>query len=50
MDVKNTFLNGYIMEEVYVEQPLGFESSKHPDHVYNLKKVLYGFNQSPRAW
>jgi hypothetical protein len=26
MDVKNTFLNGLIKEEVYVEQPPSFES------------------------
>jgi len=42
MDVKSAFLNGVIGEEVYVKQPPGFEDLKHPDHVYKLKKSLYG--------
>ena len=40
MDVKTTFLNGYINEEVYVEQPPSFEDDKNPDHVYKLKKGI----------
>jgi hypothetical protein len=50
MDVKSTFLNGYINELVYVEQPPGFEDDKMPNHVYKLKKALYGLKQAPRAW
>ena len=50
MDVKSAFLKGYIMEEVYVKQPLGFENEKFPNHVYKLSKVLYGLKQAPRAW
>ena len=38
MDVKSVFLNGYINEEVYVEQPHGFENDKKFDHVYKLKR------------
>ena len=50
MDVKSAFLNGYIMEEVYVEQPPGFENCDLPNHVYKLTKALYGLKQAPRAW
>jgi hypothetical protein len=42
MDVKSAFLNGVMQEEVYVRQPLGFESPKYPDRVYKLLKALYG--------
>jgi hypothetical protein len=50
MDVKSSFLNGPIKEEVYVEQPLGFEDSEYPTHVYNLSKALNGLKQAPSAW
>jgi hypothetical protein len=50
MDVKSAFLNGPIKEEVYVEQPPGFEHSEYPTHVYKLSKALYGLKQAPRAW
>lgn len=50
MEVKSAFLNGYILEEMYVCQPPGFEDFKHPNHVYKLKNALYGLKQAPRAW
>ena len=50
MDVKSVFLNGYINEKVYVEQPSSFEDDKKPNHVYKLKKALYGLKKAPRAW
>jgi hypothetical protein len=39
-----------IKEEVYVEQPLNFESEGYPNHIYKLYKTLYGLKQAPRAW
>jgi hypothetical protein len=50
IDVKSAFLNGPIKEEVYVEQPPGFEDSDYPNHVYKLSKALYGLKQASRAW
>jgi hypothetical protein len=50
MDVKSSFLNGPIKEEVYVEQPSGFEDDRYPDHAYKLSKACYGIKQAPRAW
>nr|KYP49721.1 Retrovirus-related Pol polyprotein from transposon TNT 1-94 [Cajanus cajan] len=50
MDVKSAFLNGTISEEVYVNQPPGFESDLLPSHVFKLKKALYGLKQAPQAW
>nr|GFB44336.1 retrovirus-related Pol polyprotein from transposon TNT 1-94 [Tanacetum cinerariifolium] len=49
MDVKTTFLNGILKEEVYVGQPPGFVSKQYPDHVYALDKALYDLKQAPRA-
>ncbi|KAG2380359.1 Retrovirus-related Pol polyprotein from transposon TNT 1-94 Protease [Vigna angularis] len=50
MDVKSAFLNGYIKEDVFVEQPPGFEDFKNPNHIYKLKNALYGLKQAPRSW
>ena len=50
MDVKFVFLNGFISEEVYVKQPLGFENENLAHHVFKLSKPLYGLRQAPWAW
>nr|GEV79892.1 copia protein [Tanacetum cinerariifolium] len=49
MDVKTSFLNGPLKEEVYVAQPDGFVDPDHPKKVYRLRKSLYGLKQAPRA-
>lgn len=49
MDVKNDFLNRLIEEEVYVDQPPGFKIFEYPNHVYKLKKALYGFKQALKS-
>jgi hypothetical protein len=50
IDIKSAFLNGPIKKEVYVEQPPGFKSEEHHNHVYKLYKTLYGLKQAPRVW
>jgi hypothetical protein len=50
MDVKSAFLNGELEEEVYIEQPKGFQLSENTDYVCKLKKAFYGQKQAPRAW
>lgn len=47
-DIKNGFLNGYLMEEVHVKQPLYFKIFEFHDHVYKLDKVLYGLKQASK--
>ncbi|GKD99922.1 retrovirus-related pol polyprotein from transposon TNT 1-94 [Tanacetum coccineum] len=50
MDVKTAFLNDILREEVYVSQPDGFVDPDNPNHVYRLKKALYGLKPASRAW
>lgn len=49
LDVKSTFLNNKLDEEVYVVQPQGFEIKEHQNKVYRLRKALYGLKQAPRT-
>eukprot|EP00253_Pinus_taeda_P017700 PITA_17700 len=50
IDVKTTFMNGTIDEELYIEQVEGFEVNSKDTHVCRLKKALYCFKQAHRAW
>ncbi|GJY16942.1 retrotransposon protein, putative, ty1-copia subclass [Tanacetum coccineum] len=50
MDVKTVFLNGYLSEEVYMEQPEGFINQKFPNRVCKLKRSIYGLKQASRNW
>ena len=49
MDVKSTFLNGELEEEVYIEQPEGCPLRDDKDIVCKLRKALYGLKQAPRT-
>jgi hypothetical protein len=49
MNIKLSFLNGEREEEVYIEQPEGFQLLENADYVCKLKKVVYGLKQDPRA-
>jgi hypothetical protein len=50
MDVKSAFLNGGLIEEVYVSQPLGLIKQGQEGKVLKLYKAMYGLRQAPRAW
>ena len=50
MDVKSAFLNGFINELIYVDQPPGFEDPRYCNHFYRLSKALYGLKQALRVW
>jgi hypothetical protein len=50
MDVKTTFLNGDLEEEIYMDQPEGFVLPDNELKVCKLLKSLYGLKQAPRQW
>ncbi|GJW73858.1 retrotransposon protein, putative, ty1-copia subclass [Tanacetum coccineum] len=50
MDVKTTFLNGYLDEDIYMVQPEGFVDPNHPRKVCKLQRSIYGLKQASRSW
>ena len=50
METKSSFLNGELEEEVYIEQPEGFQLLENAYYVCKSKKALYGLKQAPRVW
>lgn len=50
LDVNNTFLNGFLQEEVYIWQPEAFINLGEKNLVSKLNKALYGLKQAPHAW
>ncbi|XP_023753231.1 secreted RxLR effector protein 161-like [Lactuca sativa] len=50
MDVNIAFLHGILQEELFLNQPIGFESEEFPNHVYCLDKAVHGLKRAPRAW
>ena len=50
MDVKTVFLNGNLLEDVYMTQPEGFVDPKYPNRVCKLQRSIYGLKQASRSW
>jgi hypothetical protein len=50
LDVKTIFLHGDLEEEIYMQQPHGYEIKGKENFVCRLKKNLYGLKQDPRKW
>ena len=50
MDVKTGFLNGFVEEELYMEQPEGFEDPSDTNKVCKLQRSIYGLKQASRSW
>ncbi|KAJ9504976.1 hypothetical protein QJQ45_013241 [Haematococcus lacustris] len=48
LDVMTAFLNGWLHEEIYMQQPAGYEDGTA--RVCRLRRALYGLRQAPRAW
>ena len=48
VDISHAYLNGTLEEEIYMQQPEGFEVGG-PDHVCRLRKSLYGLKQAGRV-
>ncbi|KAL0440030.1 UNVERIFIED_CONTAM: Retrovirus-related Pol polyprotein from transposon RE2 [Sesamum latifolium] len=50
MDVKTVFLNGFIEEEIFMDQPEGFTTVGEEQKVCHLQRSIYGLKQASRSW
>ena len=50
MDVKTTFLNGKLIDDVFMTQPEGFTDPEYTNSVCKLHKSIYGLKQASRSW
>ena len=50
MDVKTTFLNRFLKEELYMMQPEGFVDPKGANKMCTLQRSIYGLVQASRSW
>jgi len=50
MEVKLSFLNGDLDEEIYIEKPEGFQLVDNEDYVCRLRNALYGLKKESRYW
>jgi Reverse transcriptase (RNA-dependent DNA polymerase) len=50
MNIKNTFLQGILEEDVYISLPPGYTQENTSNLICRLNKLIYGLKQSPRAW
>lgn len=48
--MNNTFLNGQLVEDVYMMQPESFVDKEKLNYVCKLIKIMHGLKQAPRAW
>ncbi|KAL0420845.1 UNVERIFIED_CONTAM: Retrovirus-related Pol polyprotein from transposon RE2 [Sesamum latifolium] len=50
MNVKTAFLNGFVEEEIYIDQPEGFTSVGEEHKVCRIQRSIYGLKQAFRSW
>ena len=50
MDIKTTFLNGHLEENIYIQRPYGFIQKGQEHMVCNLQRSIYGLKQASRSW
>ncbi|KAL0394463.1 UNVERIFIED_CONTAM: hypothetical protein Slati_4412500 [Sesamum latifolium] len=50
MDMKTAFLNGFVEEEIFMDQPKGFTAVGEEQKVYRLQRSIYGLKQAFRSW